>query len=219
MPFQKLQSGSSNVSSAPSPMVFEGTSGIVNPKVKAQLESQSEGIKTKAFLNRQDLERLPAETGVKVNQAANAYRILKSIKDDINNDADVITAGVMNREFKAKLDNLQRTMVQMSSGTAASDRERAFIKSIAPVAFDVISSIMTGKDPKAVQINKLGQLAAETKGLGTFLGGKQRFDDLLKTQEDTFKEFTANQQEDPNQLLIDRMNKIQDRLNYLKGGQ
>lgn len=254
MPFKPLNvSQGIPMSGGQSPVVFTGTSGIVNLPGKAAEQRQSNAIdlekeKEKMRLQyQQDIEKmnmqfnqrmkeleiqleakkkeqetlnLPAESAQRFNQAVNVLRLSEQIRDGIKSGKSVVAAGVFDTEFKGLLNNLNSNITNLRSGAASSDKERAYLERIGPIWQDVLFNMSNGK-ATAAQINKLGQIYSEAKGLATTLGGADRLNKTLQVQKDAQKEFVGETSDTPDieQQLLDQSKMLQQRLNQLKGGQ
>lgn len=207
------------------PRITSGGVNLVNPQAEGQLQRQSEQIKTQEQLRKESQERLPSSSADRIAQAASIYRLASGIRDDINNGRNVLAAGILDRDFKAKIELLRQNVGVLKSGLTTTDKQDLKIARIIPNWQDVILGALDPKGPKAVMINKLGQLAAEarahgiTVGGGTSGGGLTRFNESLQIVEDTLKEFEPNDGNNRLQKIDDAILDIQDRLKELKGGR
>lgn len=225
------------------PIVFTQRSGVVNLPGAAAVQQQQESISNAADIAKQqaltpikvgearsmipvDVEKkvaeqealnLSSEAGQRFNQATNVMRLTEQLRDAINSGRNILTAGVFDTELQGLMNNLNSNIVQLRSGAASSDKERAFLKKIVPVWNDVVLNLYNGK-AKAVQINKLGQIFAEAKGLATTIGGSKRLDETLKIQKEAMQEFTQ-QPADIEQSLNQRLQELQQRLGQIQGAK
>lgn len=215
--------------SAPTAPLMTGISGsspqITFPQATAQKQRLEQDIamegKIKEIQYKQTADKKMKEweqeegplSGDKQDRFTNALEMIvqaKRLKTWINQDKINIKSMLIDPEIKSAIKMMNSAYVKLKSGSASSDKERAFLISIGPVMTDFISSFATGKPAKAVMINKLGQLYGMAKSLGVEVGGAKRLNRSIENFESASKEFIGETEENE---LDKRISELQERLN------
>lgn len=203
-----------------------GTGGMnrslnfVNPQAEQQLRQQEIDLEAEKTRVSEENKRMGVTDSQMIMMSASIYRLVNELKNDISESGtNVVTAPLDNPAMAMKIQNLSRLLIKITSGSAYSDKEREALQRMVPRAWDVISSFVSGRNAKAVMVNKLAQFAADAKSLPTAMGGDapRRFDAALKQQMDTINTLRMDEYGNEVDPVDQRIKELEMKLQMRKG--